>query len=714
VRLVCALLLLAGMVVLQGCAEEPSHNFFIKFTPWGHEQPVNATQEQRLQAMNEHPNATVAEGQVKPPTTTPKVEEHLKAHKVSPKKGGGAMPVVFNFDHADIREVIKVFLKDILKLNYMVDNSVKGSVTLHTEGKLRPDQVMDVFQAVLRINNLAMVKRGDIYVVLPAKRAARMTTQAVEGAAPLQKGAYIAIYPLKYISVSSLAGLVKPLLSEGGTIIPERRSNALIVADLPAGQERISKVIRLLDTNMFAGLVFKVFPLKVTKASEMAGVLRKIFTSHLAGAKGSYQRMEIIPFSSTNALLVLAKDKKELDTVGSWIQQLDQGEEGSTGIYVYPVENGKAEEIANLLKELYGEQISSGGKSSSSRQRTIIPATKKAKTRVKVSTPATGELSGSVKIIPDKVNNLLVIRASSSDYKAIKEVLKKVDVVPRQVVIEVMIVEVRLTKHLEYGVEWYLVNHMDIGGEAYKGIAGLNNGGVALSDKGFSGLPAGGFTYALFDSEEQLRALLRQLSDISTIKFLSSPVLIATDNGDARIEVGKEVPIITQTVTNTSADNPNVTSNVEYRKTGVILDVKPHINSGGLVSLDVSQEVSAAQTNTLSGINSPIILNRKVSTSMVVQDGHTVLIGGLIQDIMSSGTSGIPLLKDLPYVGFLFGHTIEEHDRTELLIALTPHVMRNKEEAAKITEEITNRISEIKSVIDENQENHNLDEGGER
>ncbi len=690
-------------MVLQGCAEEPSHNFFIKFAPWGHEETVNATQKPQPKTVTEHANATSVEGKIKP-SPPPRIEEHPKAHRVSPKKEEKAMPVVFNFDHADIREVIKVFLKDILKLNYMVDNSVKGSVTLHTEGKLRPDQVMDVFQAVLRINNLALVKRGDLYVVLPAKRAARMTTQAVEGTAPLQNGAYIAIYPLKYISVGSLAGLVKPLLSEGGTIIPERRSNALIVADLPAGQERISKVIKLLDTDMFAGLVFKVFPLKITKASEMAGVLRKIFSSHLAGAKGSYPRMEIIPFASTNSLLVLAKDKKELDTVGDWIQQLDQGEEGSTGIYIYPVENGKAEDIANLLKELYGEQISSS-KKSSSRQRTIIPATKKAKTRtkVKVSVPSSGELSGTVKIIPDKVNNLLIIRASSSDYKAIREVLKKVDVVPRQVVIEVMIVEVRLTKHLEYGVEWYLVNHMNIGGEMYKGIAGLNNGGNALSDHGFSGLPSGGLTYALFDSEDQLRALFRQLSDISNIKFLSSPVLIATDNGEARIEVGKEVPIITQSVTNTSADNPNVTSNVDYRKTGIILTVKPHINSGGLVSLDVSQEVSAAQTNTLSGINSPIILNRKVETSMVVQDGHSVLIGGLIQDSISSGTSGIPVLKDLPYIGFLFGHTIEEHDRTELLIALTPHVMRNKEEAAQITDEITNRISEIKSIINSNQ-----------
>ena len=695
-KLAFALLLVAGLV-LQGCSNEPVHPFFVRFSPWGVEEHVNAT------AQAEKPNATSTatekaglEGAMKPapppkPHPRPKTEvEELK---------GKPMPVVFNFDHADIREVIKVFLKDILKVNYMVDNAVKGSVTLHTEGTLRPDQVMDVFQAVLRINNLALVKRGELYVVVPAKRAARMTTQAVEGEVPLKNGAYIAIYPLKYISVSSLAGLVKPLLSEGGTMIVEPRSNSLIVGDLPAGQRRIAKIIKLLDTNLFSGLAFKVFPLKVTKASDMARVLEKIFNSKIAGAKGSYKRMEIIPFASTNSLLVLAKDKEELATVSNWIKQLDQGEEGSTGIYVYPVENGKAEDIANLLKELYGEQVS--GKKSATRQRTIISATKKAKSRTKV-TVSPGELSGSVKIIPDKVNNLLIIRASSSDYKAIKEVLKKVDVVPRQVVIEVMIVEVRLTKHLEYGVEWYLVNHMDIGGEAYKGIAGLNNGGTALLDQGFSGLPAGGLTYALFDSEDQLRALLRQLSNISNIKFLSSPILIATDNGEARIEVGKEVPIITQTVTNTSADNPNITSNVDYRKTGIILTVKPHINSGGLVSLDVSQEVSAAQTNTLSGINSPIILNRKVETSMVVQDGHSVLIGGLIQDSISRGKSGIPVLKDLPYIGALFGHTVEDHDRTELLIALTPHVMRNKEEAARITEEISDRISEIKSIIKEN------------
>ena len=706
-RLVCALLLVAGVFLLQGCAGEPSHPFFIRFHPWGEFEEANATAQGVPEGgVANATNATEVQGVIHPTPKALKVERRgSKPAAQAPK--GEPMPVVFNFDHADIREVIKVFLKDILKLNYMVDNGVKGSVTLHTEGKLRPDQVMDVFEAVLRINNLALVKRGDLYVVLPAKRAARMTTQAFEGNAPFKGGAYIAIYPLRYISVSSVVGLVKPLLSEGGTLIAEPRSNALIVADLPSGQERISKIIKLLDTNLFAGLVFKVFPLKVTKASEMARVLSKIFSSKIAGSKGSYQRMEIIPFSSTNALLVLAKDKEELATVASWIKQLDQGEEGSTGIYVYPVENGKAEDIANLLKELYGEQVS--GKKTATKQKTIISATKKAKSKTKVSV-SPGELTGSVKIIPDKVNNLLIIRASSSDYKAIKEVLKKVDVVPRQVVIEVMIVEVRLTKHLEYGVEWYLVNHMNIGGEAYKGIMGLNNKGAALPDQGFAGLPSGGLTYALFDSEEQLRALLRQLSDISDIKFLSSPVLIATDNGEAKIEVGKEVPVITQTVTNTSADNPNVTSNVEYRKTGVILTVKPHINSGGLVSLDISQEVSAAQTNTISGINSPIILNRKVETSMVVQNGHTVLIGGLIQDMVTSSTSGIPFLKNLPYLGFLFGHTVKEHDRTELLIALTPHVMRSKEESARVTEEITNRISEIKDIINRNSEEHYQEE----
>ena len=508
----------------------------------------------------------------------------------------------------------------------------------------------------------------------------------------IQKGgsALIEIIPVYNVDASSLAGVLSRFLSPNATLIAERHTNALLVSDTPENIAKIIHMVKILDVDVFSGMQFKLFPLQYMKVTDMANVLDKVFSSSIVKRPGTPPKVNFIPLETTNSLLVISDNGQYLSTIAKWIKELDTGGGQGMGIYIYPVENGNAEDIAGLLKQLYGEKAQATSK------KVIVKAERKAPTKV-----ATGELTGVVKIIPDKTNNLIIIKASATDYKIIKSVLQQLDIIPREVLIEVLIAEVSLNKSLKYGIEWYFkTKGINVGGDSYTGNLTLNNNTPLSSTEalGSANLPSG-ITYAIFNNANELRSLITALSSLSELNILSSPVILATDNQEASINVGQEVPIITQSVVNTSASNPNITNAVEYKDTGILLKVKPHINSNGLVSLDVSQEVSEAQPNTTSGINSPLFLKRKAVTHVIVQNGQTVVLGGLIQQTKSKVKSGVPFLKDIPVLGYLFGSTSLERKRTELMIAITPHVIRNQREAETVGREFRKKIDELKKIL---------------
>ncbi len=599
--------------------------------------------------------------------------------------------VAFNFDDADIYEVIQIMLGEVLKVNYVIDPSVRGTVTIHTEGKLKRSEILSLIEAVFKLNNLALMQEGNLYHVVPISKVPRLATH-VKKYSLIQKGgsALIEIIPVYNVDASSLAGVLSRFLSPNATLIAERHTNALLVSDTPENIAKIIHMVKILDVDVFSGMQFKLFPLQYMKVTDMANVLDKVFSSSIVKRPGTPPKVNFIPLETTNSLLVISDNGQYLSTIAKWIKELDTGGGQGMGIYIYPVENGNAEDIAGLLKQLYGEKAQATSK------KVIVKAERKAPTKV-----ATGELTGVVKIIPDKTNNLIIIKASATDYKIIKSVLQQLDIIPREVLIEVLIAEVSLNKSLKYGIEWYFkTKGINVGGDSYTGNLTLNNNTPLSSTEalGSANLPSG-ITYAIFNNANELRSLITALSSLSELNILSSPVILATDNQEASINVGQEVPIITQSVVNTSASNPNITNAVEYKDTGILLKVKPHINSNGLVSLDVSQEVSEAQPNTTSGINSPLFLKRKAVTHVIVQNGQTVVLGGLIQQTKSKVKSGVPFLKDIPVLGYLFGSTSLERKRTELMIAITPHVIRNQREAETVGREFRKKIDELKKIL---------------
>jgi general secretion pathway protein D len=289
---------------------------------------------------------------------------------------------------------------------------------------------------------------------------------------------------------------------------------------------------------------------------------------------------------------------------------------------------------------------------------------------------------GSVKIIADSLNNTLLVMATRTEYATIEAAIRKLDILPRQVLVEATIAEVRLTDNLKYGVQWFI-----------KGSLGGYNVDVRSLTGDSVNLPlaeAPGFSTSIFQSPADVRVFISALETESQIRVLSSPQLMVTDNQSASINVGTSVPVITSSGTG-GATGGTVISEVEYRDTGVLLTVTPHINAGGIVTMEVSQEVSVVGPAVPPSGNVSVD-QRTIQSSVSVQSGETIVLGGLIQEQKSDAVTGVPVLSKLPFIGALFSETADDASRTELIVLITPKVVSNVNEAKAVTRELRKRL----------------------
>ncbi|RPI51306.1 MAG: type II secretion system protein GspD [Deltaproteobacteria bacterium] len=305
-----------------------------------------------------------------------------------------------------------------------------------------------------------------------------------------------------------------------------------------------------------------------------------------------------------------------------------------------------------------------------------------------------------MEIIADEVNNAILIRATQRDYAILSGVLKEIDIVPRQVLIDVLIVEVYLDNELQYGVQWYLkARGFDTGGGDMNADIGLNKTDFGLEEGKLLSSDLAGFSAALFSSGD-LRALINLLASETEANIVSAPNILAVDNHESTIEVVQDEPTVGSS--QTSVETTSVTQTIQYRSVGVILKVTPLINESGLVTLDITQEVSniLAQKE-VEGISSPSFQTRKATTNLVVQDNHTIIIGGLMQTQQENVHTGIPILKNIPILGYLFGSKGYQTKKTELLFAITPHVIHTKEQADALTREFSNRVKSLRKALEQ-------------
>ncbi len=623
------------------------------------------------------------------------------------KQAGGN--VTLNFEGADLREVVRTVMGDILKENYIVDPRVGGSITLRTAKPIPKSAALHTLEEVLRMNGAVVVKEADgVYRVVPFALAGKgnLTPQLSEGTKPLPSGYSIQIVPLKYIGVADMARILEPLAGEPSSVRPDPLRNMLILSGTQLQLRHMLDTIDMFDVDWISGMSVGLFTLKNIDAKTVSTELEQVFGDKnlgpLAGA------IRIVPMERLNALLVVTPQAHYLDEARKWVERIDRSGSGSGGqrLYVYALQNGKAEQMAELLNDAFGKQKAAKKESSPS----LAPGLKSAEVKstdnkaadTKANTPketaastssvassrAGGDgtsLPDNVRVIADKDNNALLIVANAADYENIESAIKKLDIAPRQVLIEVTIAEVKLKDELKYGLEWFFKNGSRIEGKLDVGSAGI----AAL-------VP--GFSYSWVSASGDLSAILNALATDSKLKVISSPHVTVADNQEAKIQVGDKVPTISQTQTATNTTN-GIISTVQYLETGVLLNVKPRINAGGLVSLEVSQEVSNAIATTTSGIDSPTIQKRAAESAVTIQSGQTLVLAGLISEEKSRGSEGLPLLSRIPVLGGLFGSESRTDNRTELIILITPKVLENSQEAADITDEYRKRLPSLESLM---------------
>jgi len=554
-----------------------------------------------------------------------------------------------------------------------------------------------------------------MYKIVPSPQAARGSPPSSVSRLAAARGYTIRVVPLRYISARELHKLIEPFLPQDAPQIVDAQRNLLILTGSEQEIQAAVELVELFDVDWLSGMSMALFKLQHADVKSLHAELEKIFGDKDSPLTGV---VRMVPVERLNALLVVSSRPGYLDQARNWVERLDQiGESISPRLYVYRVQNGKAADLAAVLGGIFGAEAQpsaagapppefapgetqttleseaepptpGGGLSKSTRSKT------KGKERGGVSVVETETL----RIIADETNNALVIMAKPQDYKMIEAALKRLDVIPLQVLIEASVVEVTLTDKLKYGIEWEF-NNTTPGNRTGQGSLNTGVGTVDLAAAAGAGLS--GFSYALI-SGNRVRAVLNALADQNKVKVLSSPSLMVLDNQTAKIEVVDVVPVITQQqqpVTAGGVSTPNVLQSVEFKDVGVILEVTPRINVGGRITLDLSQEVSevnlAAETQVA---GNPQFFRRNIQSTVTVQNGETLALGGLISENKSQSNRGIPFLKDIPVLGALFSATTDNADRTELIVLLTPRAVRDQAEARAVTEEFRHRLRELESV----------------
>jgi len=623
------------------------------------------------------------------------------------KPSPGPGEVMLNFEDTDIQEVVKVVLADLLEANYIMEPGVSGAVSIQSSRPLARDELLPVLESLLDINGAALTydEKTGLYRVAPRTNAVRSAFPPSVRTILTNKrpGFSTEIAPLSFIAVEEMKQILTSFVGEDSIIYADERRNLLVLAGTPQLLDQINDTIALFDVDWMAGMSTGLFPLKYAEAETIISELESILIGE-SGPEGK-ALIRFTPIERLNAVLVITPQPVYLERAKDWISTLDRGSGGEgRRLFVYRVKNGLATDLANVLSNMFGDQAA-GGRSGTPSAR-VAPGLQQARTastdtgtgqgtgagsRVTGGGAGSGSTSfdaGSIRIIADEINNALVIMATSLEYQMIEQALRELDVMPLQVLIEASIIEIRLTDELSYGLEWAFENGgIDIG-------SANGQTGAALLDLGDPGLASltPGFSYALLDSTGAVQAVLNTLASRSQVNVLSSPTVMVLGNQTATINVGDQVPIASrQSVSNIDPAAPTV-NEIEYRDTGVILTVTPRVNPGGLITMEIQQEVSDVAVTTSSGIDAPTIQQRNIESTVAIQSGNTIILGGLIRDNASDSDSGFPGLHEIPVIGTLFGNTSRNNTRTELIVLITPRAVTNTRQAIEVTDEFQTRL----------------------
>lgn len=658
-------------------------------------------------------------------------------------KGDG---VEMNFEGADVQTVAKTLLGDILQLNFVVDPRVQGNVTLASAGPISRKDVLPAFESVLKMQNAAIVRSGDLVKVVPMAEASSGGAISVGTGEP---GFGVSLVPLRYTSASTVAKTAESFMTRPGAIRVVQSRNLLLVQGTTAERQSALDVVATFDVEWLQNQSVGVYPLKSTSPETMIGELERVFETSEGGLGQGVIRFQ--PISRMNAVMVVTKNPKLLAQTTQWVRRLDRSDTTGTTLRTFKLKNGKATEVAKILNDIFGQKSGSGD----SATKQLAPGVESAQARIDSldrgsssgsganangltnasntsdnrgagtiaaafetfagrknggEVDASGGSSGSIprgtfqnlRISADAGNNAIVVYSNQEDYRVVERALRDIDRPLMQVAIDATVAEVTLTDDLQFGVQAFLTSK-DVGLGKDNGAVSLLSAGQDVAQGALLQKVAPGLNL-LLGSASQPRVILNALSNITDVKVLSSPSIVALDNQPALLQVGDEVPITTSSAAVlTNAATP-IVNTISMRNTGVILKVLPHVHANGSVQLEVDQEISNivnADKNTLT----PTIAQRRVHSTVSVTSGQTVLLAGLISERSQETKSGIPGLREIKFLGDVFGNTSKTKTRSEIIIFIKTQLIRNSVDASAVTEEFRDRLQTMRSgrtVVDGN------------
>ena len=619
-----------------------------------------------------------------PPGTPP---ERPAPAPASVEDADGAGMVTLNFDAVELVEVIHVMARH-LRLNYTIDPDVRGVVTIFSGQPVRREDLLPIFHEILRVHGAVAVRQGSLYRITAISEAPGLARPSRARGA----GFAMRVLPVRFFQVAVMKRLLAPFMSTSGTILDHVRGNYLVVVDSPSNIRRLSEIKALIDVEAFSGARMELYRPRAAAAGDLAREMSAAMA--LSGAsegQGEPFAARFLPLPRIDQLLVIAYSDAAWNYVKHWLERIDvAGEDRGRQLFIRAVENRKATELARVLNQVHGRRPAQKAAGAAGGGQPAGPATPPAPTPPASESP---DLSGQgVRVVAEPDTNSLVILATPREYADMARVLEGLDLVPRQVLMEVLVAEVTLTDDFEFGVEYALAK----GGFGPPPAEG-DGAGEPAAGTGLGTL-ASGFT-SIVDAGRDFRVFVKALMQDARVKVLSSPHLLAVDNRPARIRVGSEQPVATGTVVSREADA--TTTTIEFKEVGRILTIVPRVNSEGLVNLQVRVEVSDVGERVVVGRQSFDAFNvREAETAAVLHDGQTLVIGGIITDNRRRSRIGIPLLMDVPVLGPLFRTDFERSDRTELVILITPRVIHDRRQGDRATERFLDKVRSVRRELE--------------
>jgi general secretion pathway protein D len=676
---------------------------------------------------------STAGDQARPQVYTGTVVPVMASAQPHPSETGGGYDL--NFENTPITTVAKVVLGDILGVGYTIDPRVQGTVTLASGRPVAKGDVLYVLEAALRLSNTVLVRDTAGYRLVPLSDA--VGGGPVDRVGTAEPGYGISVVPLQYVSAQTLIKLLDSFATRPGTVRADPGRNIVLIQGNGAERRAAIETVLSFDTDWMRGQSVGIFPVHNSVPEQVIADLKKVLDSDEGGLSANLVKFQAI--DRMNAVMVVTRKAALLKTVSTWIGRLDKSDTTSTGVQVYHVRYGEARQIAQVLNNLFvghssgnidspTNQIApgSGSVAASSRdrgaqgQQAAAPSFGaaqgfgSAKTTTRSlsdmaadlrrsadkasdsanSSPGGAPILNGIRITADSVTNSLLIYASQENYRIIERTLRQIDRPQLQVAINATIAEVSLNNQLNYGVQFYLTSHNlginpEIGSVAntYNDASGVNVAGVVgpVLGRAFPG-----FNF-LVGGESQPSVILDALHNVTTVKVLSNPSIVVLDNEPAVLQVGDEVPVSTGSATVLTTNN-TVVNTIDYRNTGVILQVIPRINVNGNVVLDIQQEISNVSNTSTASTLTPTVSQRKIKSTIAVASGQTVLLAGLIGEREDRDRPGIPELEKIPLIGDAFAHTATATTRTELIIFIRPQIIRDSVDAHFVAEELRSKL----------------------